>query len=119
MENAEIPDSRPAEAGRQGQDRPQAASTRAIAALVLGILSLICLGFLAGIPAIVLGTMELKAIKAGQSPASGDSAAKVGLILGTVGTVLTCITLLGIILMVVLGISLGNMEAMQGASLVI
>jgi len=120
MENQNIPEARPVEPVPPATPAPgQAASSRAVAALVMGILSLVCLGFLAGIPAIVLGSMELKAIKAGTSPRAGESAAKVGLVLGIVGTVLTCLTLIGVLLMVVLGISLGSMEAVQNASVIL
>lgn len=79
----------------------------------MGILSIVCMGFLAGIPAIILGTMELKAIKAGQAPAAGESAAKVGYILGIIGTALTCLSMLILFIMIALGISLGSMEAIN------
>lgn len=69
----------------------QGNSGKAVAALVLGIMSLVCMGFLAGIPAIILGKMELKAIDQGQSPESNRTLAKVGFILGLVGTILTCL----------------------------
>ena len=53
----------------------QGPSGRAIATLILGILSLICMGFVAGVPAIILGSMEMRAIKAGQAPAAGEATA--------------------------------------------
>ncbi len=65
---------------------PQTSSTQAIAALVLGLLSLICCGILGPI-AWYLGSQELKAIAAGSSPAAGEGLAKVGMILGILGTV--------------------------------
>ncbi len=93
----------------QGPETP-AAGGRAVAALILGILSLMCMGFVTGIPAIILGQMELKAIKAGHAPVSGESSAKVGLILGIIGTVLTCLSVIAVIVMIILGISLGSMS---------
>lgn len=63
-------------------------SGRAIAALVLGIVSLIpCCLFLSGIPAIILGRGELAAVRSGTAPASGETLARVGYVLGIIGTV--------------------------------
>jgi hypothetical protein len=83
------------------------ASGRAIASLILGILSLVCMGFLTGIPAIILGSMELKAIKANRAPLAGEGVAKVGYILGIVGTALTCLAALAFVALLALGISVG------------
>lgn len=112
MEDQNIPEAQPV-AQQTPQAPSQGASGRAVAALVLGILSIVCMGFLAGIPAIILGTMELRAIKAGAAPQAGESAAKVGYVLGIIGTALTCLSMLIFFVMVALGISLGSMEAMQ------
>ena len=101
MENQQIPQAQPVEPTQTPQAPQQqgpGASGRAVAALVMGILSIVCMGFLAGIPAIILGSMELKAIKAGSAPQAGESAAKVGFILG---------------------ISMGGMEGAQSVSFVI
>lgn len=63
-------------------------SGRAIATLVLGVVSLIpCCLFLSGIPAIILGRCELTAVRAGNAPASGETLARVGYVLGIIGTV--------------------------------
>jgi hypothetical protein len=94
---------------------PPAAGGRAVAALVLGILSLLCMGFLTGIPAIILGHMELAAIKAGKAAAAGESAAKVGYILGIIGTAFTCLTMLLFVILLALGISLGSVGEWQHA----
>lgn len=91
------------------------ASSRAIAALILGILSLICMGFFAGIPAIILGSMELKAIKAGTAPLAGEGVAKVGYILGIIGTVLTCLALIISFAIIALGVSLGAMQGVPNS----
>ncbi len=88
----------------------EAASGQAIAALILGVLSLLCLGFLSGIPAIILGKMELSAIAAGRASKAGEGIAKVGFILGIVGTVLTCLVILGIVLICILGFSSTSLQ---------
>jgi len=77
------------------------ASTRALAALILGILSCIFFGLFAGIPAIVLGRKEEKAILRGEAPVAGNMMARLGWILGIVGISLWC--LIGIILQVFFG----------------
>jgi len=121
MERVEIPEAIPVESDNCNRPQPalaQAASGRAIVAMVLGIFSLLCLGFLAGIPAIVLGYTEIKAIREGKSPPSGDSAAKAGLILGILGTALSLL-ILGFVLVVMLLIGLGTWETARGAGFVI
>lgn len=63
------------------------AGNRATAALVLGILSIICCP-LGGPVAWYLGAQEGNAIRAGHSPAAGEGLAKAGMILGILGTIL-------------------------------
>ena len=92
---------------------PPGASSKAILALVLGILSLVCCGFVTGIPAIIIGKQEMNAIKEGRSNKEGHSLAQVGFILGIVGTALACVGLLLYGLLMVFGISAGIMESMQ------
>jgi len=70
--------------GRQG-----GASGRAIAALVLGIISVVMCCTPAGIVGIVLGKMEMNAIQEGRAPQAGGSVAKVGFYLGIVATALS------------------------------
>jgi small-conductance mechanosensitive channel len=83
-------------------------NTKAIVTLVLGILSIICCGFLAGIPAIFLGRAELKAIDEGRSPEQNRNLAKIGYILGIVGTILSILATLAYIGIIVLAIITGN-----------
>lgn len=116
MEQHDIPEAQPVETTPQ-QPPMQAASGRAVAALILGILSLVCMGFLAGIPAIILGKMEMNAIRAGTAPAAGESAAKVGFVLGIIGTTLTCLSMIFFFIMVALGVSMSAMEAAQQTAL--
>jgi|SRR5882672_5163538 len=70
--------------GQQG-----GASGRAIAALVLGIVSFVMCCTPAGIIGIVLGKIEMNAIREGRAPRAGESVAKVGFYLGIVATALS------------------------------
>ena len=54
-------------------------SQRAIIALVLAIVGLVCCGPLTGVPAAIVGWLELDAIKNGKSSADGKWMAQVGL----------------------------------------
>ena len=75
---------------------PQKTNGKAIWSLVLGIVGLVglvCCGFLAGIPAIILGNMAKKEIDAGQG--TGRGMAQAGFILGVIAVVLG---ILGLIL---------------------
>jgi len=78
--------------------------TLAIVSLVLGVLSIICCGFLAGVPAVIVGFMARS--KATSSPAEygGAGLALGGIITGIIGTIL------GIILLIV-NIALGGLGA--------
>lgn len=114
MEEQKIPVAQPVEpTPPSGGQPPQTGSTRAVVTLILGILSLVCGGFLTGIPAIIIGNMELKAIKKGEAPKEGEGVTKVGFILGIVGTVLTCLALLGFFLLMLLGITFGTSGALS------
>lgn len=98
------PSSMPAKPGPSG---------RAIAALIMGIASLVCCGFLVGIPAIIIGKMEMNAIKEGKANKEGNTMALVGFILGIAGTVISCLMLIGYIVIIALGISTGTLENAQ------
>lgn len=91
---------------------PAPSNSKATIALVLGILSLVCCGFLAGIPAIILGRSELKAIDEGRSPETNRTLAKVGWILGLVGTILSVVGAIVYILIIVLAVTTGSMQNM-------
>lgn len=118
MDDQQIPVARQIEPPKQPQTPTPAetASGRALAALILGILSIVCMGFVAGIPAIIIGHMEIRDIKAGKASKAGEGIAKVGLILGIIGTALTCLVTLAGILMVFIGISAGVMEGIKQAA---
>lgn len=81
------------------------ASGLSIAALILGILSILCCNFIMGIPAIICGHIELKNIREGRSNIESKTLANIGFILGIIGTALSFIAVLGYILMLILSIS--------------
>jgi hypothetical protein len=70
------------------QTSPAGPSQRAIIALALAVLALICCGPFSGIPAAVVGWMELGAINQGQSSPAGKWMAQVGLWGGVAFTLL-------------------------------
>ena len=61
-------------------------------ALVLGILSILCCGFLAGIPAIILGMNSKKAAEEGL--ATNGNLGNIGFILGIIGSALSVLALI-------------------------
>jgi len=88
----------PSEVGRMSP-----ASTRSIVAMVLSILGVVGCGPLTGVPGLILGWLELRAIREGRAPQSGQGYAKVGFYLGAILTVLTFLFLLGIFLFGMIG----------------
>jgi predicted Zn finger-like uncharacterized protein len=62
--------------------------------LVLGILSLVGLGILAGIPAWIMGNADMKKIRAGEMDPEGESNTNIGRILGMVSTIIFLVTLI-------------------------
>lgn len=68
--------------------RPQN-SGLAVWSLVLGILSLVCVGFLAGVPAVICGHVARSRIGKSAGAMSGEGLALAGLITGYVGTALS------------------------------
>ncbi len=67
------------------QQRPPAPAA-AVWSLVLGLLSVLCLGAFSGIPAIYLGYRVRALIRSNPAGASGDGMAVAGIVLGYVGT---------------------------------
>ena len=80
---------------RRRRREPEGTSTAAVFSLVLGILSL-CLFFLAGIPAIILGVIGLRAVGRSGGRLRGRGLAVGGIILGTLGTLCTGLALLSV-----------------------
>jgi hypothetical protein len=67
------------------------ASGRAIAAMVMSLISLFTCGPFLSIPGAILGKMELDAIRSGQAPAAGETFAKIGFYGGLVFTAFFCL----------------------------
>ncbi len=65
----------------------------AVWGLVLGILSLVCLGLLAGIPGIIVSVSARRRIRESQGGLGGAGLATAGLILSIVGTAFTVIAI--------------------------
>ncbi len=63
--------------------------------LVLGILSLVCCGLIAGIPAIILGNNSKKAEAEGR--ATNGNLGNIGFILGIIGTVLGTLGMVAVV----------------------
>jgi hypothetical protein len=82
----------------------QVQNQKALFSLILGIVSLICCGFLAGIPGAILGNMAKKEIEASGGAQSGAGLAQAGFILSLIGTILWLVVYLGYFLLVVLAI---------------
>jgi prepilin-type processing-associated H-X9-DG protein len=70
-------------------DGPAVTSGKAVASLVLGVLSF-CALLLAGIPAIILAFLALGDVKKGRGRVKGQGLAITGLVLGIVGTLASC-----------------------------
>lgn len=69
----------------------------AVWSLVLGILSLVCCGLFAGIPAVICGHLAQSRIRDSKGTVGGGGLAISGLVTGYIGTVLTTIMLLGLL----------------------
>jgi len=71
-----------------------AQNQKALWALILGILGLVCCGIFTAVPAIILGNNAKKEIEASGGTQSGQGMAQAGFILGIVGTVLSVLGVL-------------------------
>lgn len=64
-------------------------NSRAVLACVLGVLSLSCVpGFLTGVPAVLLGAFELKAVRVGIAPPQNKILALIGIVFGGIACIL-------------------------------
>lgn len=88
-----MPPFRPYGPSAHAQPAPKG-DTRAIMALVLGLMSMTCMGLFAGIPAIVIGAMARKEIDRSQGALTGRGIAAGGIVTGLFGTGLSLVALL-------------------------
>jgi hypothetical protein len=82
---------------------------QAVTSLVLGILSLVMCGFVTGIPAMVIGRRATREIRAAGGQRSGDGLATAGFVTGLIGTLITGVSALLVILVFIFGGVLNNM----------
>ncbi|MFA7360996.1 MAG: DUF4190 domain-containing protein [Candidatus Kapaibacterium sp.] len=79
------------------------ASSNAIWALVLGILSWVACGIFAAIPAWIIGKKEISAINAGQSDSAGKTMAQIGMWLGIIQVIVGILAIIVILIILMLG----------------
>ncbi len=89
--------------GQQPGGMQGGASSNAIIALVLGILSYVTCGIFAAIPAWIVGKKELAEIDAGRSPENGRTLAKIGMWLGIINVILSILGLIIFMILLALG----------------
>ena len=87
-----------------GFQPPPPNNGHAIAALVLGLVSLTGCSFVTGIPAMVLGRMAKREIAESGGTSGGEDLANIGIVLGLVATVLGVLALVGVLLIFGLGV---------------
>src|SRR5688572_26462780 len=73
---------------------PQRTESKAVASLVLGLSSLMCLGAITGLPAVVLGALARKDIERSSGSLTGRGIAAGGIVSGLFGTGLGFVMLL-------------------------
>jgi hypothetical protein len=94
-----------------GQDpygAPVRTSGKATTSLVLGVVSMVCFGFLTGIPAIIVGIRARKEIRLSQGRTSGDGLALGGIITGIIGTLIGLAVLALAISLIAISTSVDN-----------
>ena len=74
--------------GGGGYGQPPQTNQKALWSMILGILGLICCGFLTGIPALILGNLAKKEISASGGMQTGEGMATAGVILGIIAIAL-------------------------------
>lgn len=75
----------------------------AVWALVLGIASIVCCGLIAGIPAIILGRSAMKEVDRSGGTKGGRGLAQAGFITGIVGTALSVVGIIFLVIALALG----------------
>lgn len=83
---------------------PTGPSGKAIASLILSIVSIFTCGPLLSIPGLIIGKMEMNAIAEGRSPQAGMGYAKAGFWIGVVVTALSCLVGILYFLLIALGV---------------
>ena len=105
--------------GSQGFGAPPGPTpTSATMSLVLGIVSVVCLGLLTGIPAMVIGRRATREIDASNGALGGRGVATAGFVTGLIGTLLSVLAIVAIIGLIALGRGLESqfMETCTGVA---
>lgn len=84
----------PPQYGSPAPGQPAGSNKKAIWALVLGILGLVCCGIVTGIPALILGNTAKKEIDASGGAQTGRGMAQAGFILGIISIVWTVLAII-------------------------
>jgi hypothetical protein len=87
----------------QMYSQQNSASGRSIASMILSIISIFTCGPLLSIPGMILGKVEMNAIRQGQAPQAGENFAKAGFYVGLSVTILSCLVGLFYVFIVILG----------------
>jgi hypothetical protein len=90
-------------------------TTLATVSMVFGILSLVCLGILAGVPAVICGHIALGKVKRGE--AEGEGMAKAGLIMGYISIALNILAFIVWLLLVGVAVAGAAAQEAQGCIL--
>ncbi len=88
---------------QNSQQNTEGNSNRAMLAAGLAVAGLFCCGIFTGIPAAILGWLEISAIKEGKAPQSGMMMAQVGLWLGIIGSIINTIINFLVLIMMSMG----------------
>jgi Domain of unknown function (DUF4190)/zinc-ribbon domain len=88
----------------------QSASGRAITSLVLSVISIVMCALFTSVPGMILGKMEMNAIRQGQAPLAGEGIAKAGFYIGLVVTILYGLVVLGYIFLFIIGIAATSIQ---------
>jgi Domain of unknown function (DUF4190) len=84
--------------------------------LVLGILSIACLGLLAGIPGIIVSVSARRSIRASQGRIGGAGMATAGLILSIIGTAMTVLAIFAFAILAATNTSSSSTALIGGAA---
>ena len=88
----------------------QSASGRAITSLVLSVISIFLCALFTSVPGMILGKMEMNAIRQGQAPLAGEGIAKAGFYIGLVVTIIYGLVVLGYIFLFIIGIAAATIQ---------
>ena len=82
------------------------ASGRAIASMILSLVSIVSCGPFLSVPGLILGKLELDAIRNGLAPQAGETFAKIGYYAGIGITALSCLA--GLVYLVIVMFAIGS-----------